>query len=438
MNTRKLALKLMLECENQDKYVNLALNSHMADSLTEDERAFLTALLYTAVEHKLTYDYYIGALSKRNPEEIDFTTRNILRLGMCQILDMENVPEFAAVNESVNLARNSGERSFVNAILRSLIREKNSLPLPKREKNAARYLSVKYSFAPWIVKKYMELFGEENAEKLLIAFSQISPIDLTVNLEKISTDDFIELLSKNGIVAERSECSKSSVRIASSISPKKLPGFDDGYFFVQDLACSMAIEALSPSSDDFLIDVCSCPGGKSFAAAILMGGKGKILSFDIHESKLSLISDGKERLGFSSLINERVCDARVPEEEYFGKADKVICDVPCSGLGVLSKKPDLRYKSASGIDELPALQYEILKQSSKYLKPGGRLMYSTCTLNKEENEDVVERFLNENSGFHRADFKIGNHISENGSFLFLPHIHKTDGFFVSLIEKDVI
>ena len=437
MNTRKLALKLLLDCESQDKYVNLALSSHMTDALSDEERRFLTALLYTTVEHKLTYDYYIGALSKRNPDDIDFTTRNILRLGFCQILDMENVPDFAAVNESVNLSRNTGERSFVNAILRSVIREKDNLPLPKREKNAARYFSVKYSFALWMVKEYIKLFGEENAEKLLKKFSEIPPTDLTVNTEKISVDDFISMLRDNGLHAERSNYSKISIRIPESISPKNLPGFEEGYFFVQDSACSAAIEALMPRREDFIVDVCSCPGGKSFAAAILMGGGGEIHSFDIHESKLSLISEGKARLGFSGLINERVCDAREPAEDLFEKADKVICDVPCSGLGVLSKKPDLRYKSESGIAELPELQYEILRKSSKYLKPGGRLMYSTCTLNKVENEDVVERFLNENKGFHRVDFKIGDFSSENGSFLFIPYIHNTDGFFVSLIEKDV-
>ena len=438
MNTRKIALKLLLDSENQGKYVNLALNSHMADSLSDEERAFLTALLYTTVEHKLTYDYYIGALSKRNPEEIDFTTRSILRLGMCQVLDMENVPDFAAVNETVKLARNSGERSFVNAILRSFVREKNNLPLPKKEKNVARYLSIKYSIAPWIVKKYIKLFGEDKAELLLAEFSQIPYTDLTVNTEKISASDYISLLEKNGFSAYTSEYSSISVRIPRSVSPKNLPGFDAGYFFVQDSACASAIEALMPRPSDFIIDVCSCPGGKSFAAAILMRAKGEIHSFDIHESKLSLISQGKERLGFSQFITEQVSDATSALEEYFGKADKVICDVPCSGLGVVSKKPDMRYKSEDGIAELPNLQYKILSESSKYLKPGGRLMYSTCTLNPEENEAVVERFLKENEGFHSVDFNIGKYRSENGSFLFIPYIHKTDGFFVSLIEKDVI
>lgn len=435
MNTRKLALKLLLDYENQGKYVNLSLNSHMVDLLTEDERAFVTALLYTAVEHKLTYDYYIAALSGRSIDDIDFTTRNILRLGLCQITDMKNIPDFAAVNETVKLSRNSGERSFVNAILRSALRKKEALPLPKREKNIARYLSVRYSFSLWIVKKYIELFGEADAERLLIRLSEQPSTDITVNTVKISVDDYLKKLDTLGISAEKSEFSKNSLRIFGSISPRRLPGFDPGEFFVQDSSCSAAISALNPQKSDTAIDVCACPGGKSFCAAALMQGEGEIYSFDIHESKLSLITEGKERLGFS-LIKEGVCDARNPRTEYFMKADKVICDVPCSGLGVLSKKPDLRYKGEEGIDELPNLQYQILKASAQYLKPGGRLLYSTCTVIPEENEGVIERFLSENPGFRFVDFKIGEHESKNGKFSFIPHIHKTDGFFVSLIEKD--
>jgi len=217
--------------------------------------------------------------------------------------------------------------------------------------------------------------------------------------------------------------------------PKSLPGYKEGEFFVQDVACSAAINALGPREGDFVIDVCAAPGGKSFAAASIMKGRGRVKAFDIHESKLSLISDSAKRLGFSSLEVEKR-DACIPDESLFETADRVICDVPCSGLGVLSKKPDLRYRSEEGIEELPELQYEILLASSKYLKPGGRLVYSTCTLLPSENQAVVERFLRENPNFSAVDFKIGNYASENGCFTFIPHLHNTDGFFMSLIEKD--
>ncbi len=433
-NMRKLALTLLSEYEDMGKYVNLSLSSHKADGLDREQKAFLTSLLYTAVEHKLTYDYYIAALSGRSIEKIDGRTKNVLRLGLCQLLVMNGIPPHAAVNETVALCRNKGERGFVNGILREAERRKGALPLPDEKKNYPRYLSVKYSFPLWIVKSFSRLYGEAECEELLKRLSEIPSTDLTLNTEKISREKYLSLLSENGIIAEASPYSEATVRIPESVSPRELPLFGEGAFFVQDAACSAAVAALAPLPSERVIDVCSCPGGKSFVAAFLMENLGEIYSFDIHESKLSLIEDGAKRLGISIIkVGER--DAREPDEMLFGSADKVICDVPCSGLGVLSKKPDLRYKSEEGIEALPELQYEILKASSKYLKVGGRLMYSTCTLREEENEGVFDRFLRENEGFAPVDFTVGEEKSARGRFTFKPQVHKTDGFFVGIIER---
>ncbi len=432
---RALALDLILEYENRGKYINLSLNSHKADKLSCEERALLTALLYTSVENKLRYDYYISALSGRGIDKIDAVTKNILRLGLCQLFDMENIPVYAAINETVSLARNIGERSFVNGILRTADRKRNELPLPDKEKNFARYLSVKYSFPLWIVKRYIALFGECDTENLLSYFSKVSPTDLFVNTGKITVDAFIEKLADSGISAEKSPYCENSVRIGKSVDPRKIPGYDEGEFFVQDRACSAAVALLECKADERVIDVCSAPGGKSFAAAIMMQDGGEVLSFDVHESKISLISDGAKRLSLSS-IKADTQDAREPRKELFGTFDKVICDVPCSGLGVLSKKPDLRYKSPDELDKLPELQYEILSASANYLKSGGKLLYSTCTLIEEENLGVVERFLENNPSFHKKKFTLGDKRYEDGVLTFVPHLHKTDGFFVSLLEKD--
>jgi len=433
-NIRRLALTLLSEYEDMGKYVNLSLASHKADGLCREERALLTSLLYTAVEHKLTYDYYIAALAGRSLDKIDPTTKNILRLGLCQLLDMKGIPSHAAVNETVKLCRNKGERGFVNGILRAADRGRSSLPLPDRKKNNLRYLSVYYSFPLWIVKRFAGLYGEEGCEALLKRLSEISPTDLTLNTEKISREEYISRLSELGIKAEPSPYSDSSLRITGSVSPTSLPLFEEGGFFVQDAACSAAVSALSPERNNRVIDVCACPGGKTFAAALLMKNKGEVYSFDIHESKLSLIEDGAARLGLDIIkVGER--DAREPDTALLGTADRVICDVPCSGLGVLAKKPDLRYKSEDGIDELPALQYEILSASAKYLKVGGRLMYSTCTLLREENEEVFDRFVRENGDYVPVDFCIGGERSDGGCFTFKPHIHNTDGFFVGILER---
>ncbi len=436
-NLRRLALTLLSEYEAGEKYINLILNSHKTDSLTAEERAQLTALLYTTVEHKLTYDYYICALSKRSIDKIDSTTRDILRLGLCQLLDMDGVPEFAAVNETVKLGRNSGERAFVNGILRSAQRAKGNLPMPEREKNIARYLSVRYSFPLHVVKRLISVFGESGAESYLRAVSAIAPTDLSVNRVKISVEDFSRKLSLSGFENQISDISPITVRIAGSVSPRELPGYSEGEFFVQDSACAAAISLLSLSGGERVIDVCAAPGGKSFAAAVMMGDVGQVTSFDIHESKLSLIEGGAERLGLTS-VSASVRDALSPDESLFGRADAVICDVPCSGLGVLSKKPDLRYKDEDSFLELPTLQYEILTASAKYLRPGGKMIYSTCTVLPEENGDVVEKFLAENKGFRCVPFEILGERCESGRFTFLPHLHNTDGFFVSLIEKECL
>jgi 16S rRNA (cytosine967-C5)-methyltransferase len=253
-----------------------------------------------------------------------------------------------------------------------------------------------------------------------------NPIRAKENAEALREELSAEPTLDNGL----------SLRLRGSVNPERLAGFSEGKFFVQDTASATAVRALDPKSGDRVIDVCACPGGKSFAAASLMGGKGEIFAFDLHESKLSLISEGAARLGFSNIkIAER--DATAPDESLFATADKVICDAPCSGLGVLSKKPDLRYKEEESIRDLPALQLKILTESAKYLKRGGELIYSTCTLNPAENEDVVSEFLRENSDFKAVDFEVGTLSSKDGMLTLIPHIHKTDGFFMAKLKKEM-
>ncbi len=436
MTVREIALSLLAEHEASGKYSNLALRSHMADGLDKKDRALLTALLYTAIEHRITYDYWIGAFAGRSLSDIKDSTRNILRLGLCQIAHMDSIPDFAAVNETVRLAKNKGEAAFVNGILRAFVRAKEagSIPLPDRAKNYIRHLSVRESFSPDIVKALVKELGEEQTERLLVYFNSPKNTDITVNTLKIARNVYINLLKALGYDAHESEISSLGIKINSSVDPRELTGYGEGMFFVQDTACSASAEVLSPRQGDLVIDVCSAPGGKSFAAAVLMQDKGEIHAFDIHESKLSLINDGAERLGLRS-ISVAARDALTPYDALIGRADRVICDVPCSGLGVLGKKSDMRYKSAESFDELPALQYGILCASSRYLKLGGRMVYSTCTLRNEENADVVNRFIAENDGFVLRDFTLGAVESRDGMLTFLPHIHGTDGFFISLIER---
>ena len=435
MTQREIALRLLCDIEEGGKYANLAISSHLTDSLSRKDKAIVTALLYTTVEHKITYDYYIGYLAGRGIGEIAPRVRNILRLGLCQLLDMSSVPDFAAVAETVKLAKNQGERAFVNGVLRRAARERDSLPLPAREKNAARYLSIKYSYPQATVKRFIEALGEEECERLLLAFDTANYTDITVNTLKITPAELVNHICEQGYIARVSSLSPITVRIEGSVDPRSVFGFEDGLFFVQDTASAVAAQALSVREGDLVIDVCSAPGGKSFASAILSGDKAEIYSFDLHSSKLSLIESGRDRLGITSVtVGEQ--DATDPRDDLIGRADKVICDVPCSGLGVLAKKPDLRYKDIARVDELCALGKEILEKSASYLKVGGVLAFSTCTLEKRENTDTVLSFLASHPDFSALDFAVGELHSEGGELTLYPHIHGTDGFYIALIRRD--
>ena len=435
MTHREIALRLLCDIEEGGKYANLAISSHLTDSLSRKDKAIVTALLYTTVEHKITYDYYIGYLAGRGIGEIAPRVRNILRLGLCQLLDMSSVPDFAAVAETVKLAKNQGERAFVNGVLRRAARERDSLPLPAREKNAARYLSIKYSYPQATVKRFIEALGEEECERLLLAFDTANYTDITVNTLKITPAELVNHICEQGYIARVSSLSPITVRIEGSVDPRSVFGFEDGLFFVQDTASAVAAQALSVREGDLVIDVCSAPGGKSFASAILSGDKAEIYSFDLHSSKLSLIESGRDRLGITSVtVGEQ--DATDPRDDLIGRADKVICDVPCSGLGVLAKKPDLRYKDIARVDELCALGKEILEKSASYLKVGGVLAFSTCTLEKRENTDTVLSFLASHPDFSALDFAVGELHSEGGELTLYPHIHGTDGFYIALIRRD--
>jgi len=433
-SARNIALRLLMEYEELGKYVNLSLSSHARDSLSAEERGFVTALLYGAVEHKITYDYIISAISGRSISDITPRARAILRLGLCQILLLDNIPDYAAVNETVKLASNPGERAFVNGVLRKAVRELDSLPMPDRRKDEARYLSVMYSVPKPTVKHFISLLGASGCEEYLKYINTTPPTDITVNTTKITKDALLSRLRSLGYRVEQSEISERTLRVYGSFDPRAVSEFKEGLFFVQDAASAASSLALGSKPGELVVDVCACPGGKSFAAAIMMENRGRVESFDIHESKIPLISDGARRLGLN-IISASLCDAREGREELLSRADRVICDVPCSGLGVLAKKPDLRYKDIGDISKLCAIQYAILERSAKYLRPGGYILYSTCTLNPAENEITVERFLSENPDYTRADFKLGNLSSDRGMLTLYPHIHKTDGFFFAKLKR---
>lgn len=434
MTARAFALKLLLDYESCGKYVNLSLNHPAFLAMSADDRAFVTSLLYTTVERKITLDYLIGVFSGRTAASLSDHTRAVLRLGICQVLYLSRVPDFAAVSETVKLAGNAGERGFVNAVLRRTVRERERLPFPARERNPARYLSVVYSFPLPVVRHFLSEYGAET-EDFLAAFNCPRPLSLTVNTDKISVSDFVARLTECGLAAAPSALLPSrGVTVTTPVAVRDIPGFSDGLFFVQDGSGLLHGDVLDARAADTTVDVCAAPGGKSFGAAFRMHDRGAVYAFDIHESKLSLIEDGARRLGLSS-VRAAVRDAREPDETLSGAADRVICDVPCSGLGVLGGKPDLRYKDPAVWETLPALGLSILSASAAYVRPGGTLLYSTCTLAKRENRDVVDAFLAEHGDFSLSPFTVGTKMGADGTLTLLPHKDGTDGFYMAKLIR---
>lgn len=436
MNVREAALNSLIKCVSSDKFSNLELDSAIKKhDFSSSDKAFFTTLVYGVIEKKLTLDYVIGHFSSKPIDKIEDKLLHILRLGAYQIIYLDRTPDSAAVNESVELAKkhtHNGTSGFVNGILRNISRNKNALPLPDRAADPMGYLSVKYSCPIWLCRKWCEDYGEEKAERLLCSVNVNPPITLRVNTLKTTRDELIAELNEKGIEAEKTPYSENGIKLTQGVAVSELEALSDGRCFVQDEASQLCVAALGAKGGETVIDTCSCPGGKSFGIGMDMHNEGRLISLDLHESKLSLVKSGAMRLGIS-ILDASVHNGSSPKEELIGKADRVLTDAPCSGLGVIAKKPDLRYKSPDDISRLPEIQYKILTSSSKYVKNGGILVYSTCTLNKDENEGVVERFLKENSDFSLCCE--GMPFGKAMLTLF-PDEHNTDGFFIAKLRKN--
>ncbi|MDY3784518.1 MAG: 16S rRNA (cytosine(967)-C(5))-methyltransferase RsmB [Eubacteriales bacterium] len=436
VNVRKTALDLLCGMEENGVYSNIGVDAAIKRTqMSREDRALFTALVYGTVERRITLDFYINSFSSMAPEKIESRTRNILRLGAYQIIYLDRIPDRAAVNECVALCGRSSS-GFVNALLRRLSENKRNLPMPDKSKKPYRYLSVKYSFPQPLCRRFSEIFGMEKTEKILAAFCERAKDGtvIRVNTLKIPTDKLKKKLTDMGTVVSDGIYSDTALHINGGNPPDLASS--DGEFFVQDEASQLCVKVLGAMPGETVIDMCSAPGSKSFGAAIEMNNRGKILAFDLHESKLSLIEDGAKRLGID-IIHTAAADGLVFDPALAGTADRIICDVPCSGFGVCAKKPEIRYRSPDECTALPDIQLGIALNAAKYLKPGGTMIYSTCTLLPEENQSNVERLL-ENCPeleIEREDFTVGGISSENGMLTLTPDLFRTDGFFIAKLKK---
>lgn len=422
---RKTSYLALVDVETKKAYSNLAIN-HQVIVCKPNSQGFVRELVYGVLENKLTLDYYIDFLVKDGIKSLKTPELTIMRMGIYQLGYMDSVPEYAAVNESVVLAKKycRGKAGLVNGVLREYLNKKIQLRLPDRGEDEIKYLSIKYSYAPWIIELWLEHYSASFVEELLKAGNETPPMTVRLNWLRIMKPDLIKKLKDRGFEAEEGSLCQNALNVKGSRLLES-DMYKLGLFTPQDESSMLVAEKLNPQHGELIMDVCAAPGGKTTAIAERMNNTGKIIASDIYRRKLDIIDKEAERLGITN-IETKSWDATRVDSSMAEKADRVLVDAPCSGLGVVRRKPEIKYKEYTpDMELLPKKQLAILSASSKYVKPGGTLLYSTCTVNPKENEKVVEAFLKKNLAFKKVE-----------RTLLLPSVNGTDGFFICVMKKN--
>ncbi len=440
---RMVALRALLRVHMDGGYSNLVLDGALSGAqMDARETALASALFYGVLERELTLDYVISHYSSIPLKKLSPQVRDILRIGLYQLLYMDKIPHSAAVNESVKLARASRQEraaGFINGVLRSFLRDGAVVPpFPEGMSETAR-LGVQYACPEWLVSLWRKAYGDDTAQALMEALVGRPP--LTVRLNPLRVNG-VEQLQQELALYKTEARPVEGMPWAAALQPtgsvERLRAFRQGWFHVQDLASQLCCQALQVKPGQRVADVCAAPGGKSFTLAEEMKNQGCLSAFDCHPSRVEVIRKGAERLGLS-IIQAAVRDASCPQTPL-SDFDRVLCDVPCSGLGILRRKPEIRSKAQEMLDSLPALQYRILCESAKLLKVDGVLVYSTCTLNPAENNLQAQKFLQQHPDFAPQQLQLPAWVTRNewepeNQLTLMPHIHGTDGFFISAFRR---
>lgn len=441
MTARQAATAALMKVNNEGGYSNLVLNEMLKKAqLSLEDNAFAGRLFYGTLERKLTLDHIIGAYSKKPVKNMTPAVAEILRTALYQLLYLDSVPDSAAVNEAVKLTRVmkvSSASGFVNAVLRGFLRDEKRIPAVRG--NRIRRMEVQYSCPQWLIRHLIEAYGEQSALSVLEHSLGRPPLYARVNTQKGTAEQCIEQLSKEGVRAEPDRDLKNCILLSATASIERLDAFQQGLFHVQDKSSQLCAEALGAREGERILDCCSAPGSKSFTTAQKMKDRGEIVSCDIFDEKVKKIAEGAQRLGLRC-ISPQKRDATVFDGQL-GQFDRVLCDVPCSGIGIISRKPEIKYKKEQELKELPNIQAKILEQAARYVKVGGRLVYSTCTLLKQENTEVVEEFLSRHREFEPCPLeetvRTAAEVADNTQWqlTLLPEMADTDGFFIACMKK---
>ena len=443
INEREIVLEVLLEITEQGMYSHIVLRDvlNKYQYLEKKERSFITRVTEGTLEHMMEIDYILDQFSKVKVKKMKPVIRNIMRSAVYQMKYMDSVPVSAACNEAVKLAVRKGFgglRGFVNGVLRNVARNLDQIAYPTEPRQR---LSIQYSMPEWILNLWLKAYDSDIVEQMLQAFQRETPLTIRCNLRMVTPKQLKEHLEAEGVTVKVHPYLEYAFHISGFDYLGDLESFQNGEFSVQDISSMLVSELAGPKEGDYVIDVCAAPGGKSLHMAEKLNGSGHVEARDLTEYKVGLIQENIERTGLSN-VEAVQQDALIFDETSVGKADIVLADLPCSGLGVLAKKTDLKYKATKeGTDSLAKLQREMLKNVQAYVKDEGKLVYSTCTINPAENMDNVHWFLNEYPEFELIDIhgslceELQKDVKENGCIQLLPGVHQSDGFFLACMKK---
>ena len=435
MGARETALNALIACRKENAWSNGVLKDYIQrDRLDSRDAGLATRLCYGVLQNRLKLDFYLKQLLTGKLKDLHPVVRDILHLGLYQIYELDKIPDSAAVNESVALTKkynkNPRAASLVNGVLRNAVRNRGQLKEPVS-------YADKYSHPDELISLLKANLPKGKLESMLIANNAAPETVIQVNTLRITTAKLIERLEQEGVCAKPHGWMTDCLVLSDTGNLEKLPSFREGLYYVQDPAAKLSVLcARLPKEDIRVLDCCSAPGGKSFAASIVMEDRGQITSCDVHAHKTGLIENGAARLGLTGITARRQ-DATENVPEWIEAMDVVIADVPCSGLGIIRKKPDIRYKNLEELRALPELQLAILENQAAYVKKGGVLLYSTCTVLKAENEEIVEKFLAKHEDFYLEPLDLPEVFprNETGMLTLIPGDYDTDGFFICRLRR---
>ncbi len=441
-NAREHILDLLVEIEKEGSYAQLLLKQALKDQESKD-KVFITEIVYGTLKHRLKIDYIINFFSKTPVNKMKPVIKNLLRMSVYQMFYLDKVPVSAVINEAVKIAKKRkfmNLAGFVNGVLRQIERNKDAVVYPDKDEDLTAYLSISYSMPEWIIKNWLLSYDIETTERICAALNKRARVCIRINTLKADKNQVQEALKKEKISYEEGALLDEAMYIDHPGSLAQLQSFQEGLWTVQDESAMLTAHVVDPKPGEKILDMCSAPGGKSIHMAALMQNKGEIISTDVHDHKIELIEKNADRMG-AHIIHAALQDGTESNPDFIEAFDRVLLDAPCSGLGILKRKPDIRYsKTPEDISEIAQLQKRLAAQAVRYIKEGGTLVYSTCTLSREENEEVA-RYIQEDLGLELSDIadtipiKLRPFMKNKGSIHILPYAADTDGFFIACFKK---